>query len=122
MKKSARLLGWLLLTALVFVTICPNGLRPLSGEPVWFERSAAFAVFALMFSVGHPRQRLLVLVLTVAAAGALEAAQMLQSSRHTRLSDFSVKAAGCGFGWLLAYVATGLANARQRSRFGRSRA
>jgi VanZ family protein len=122
MRKFARSLSWLLLVALVFVTVCPINLRPLSGEPIWFERWAAFAVFAFVFSIGYPRQRLLVLALTVAAAGALEAAQMLQATRHTRLSDFYVKAAGCVFGWLLAYVTVRLSNARQQSRIERCRA
>lgn len=116
MQRSARLIGWLMLAALMFVTICPINLRPVSGEPVWFEHTVAFAVFALVFSIGYPRQRPLVLILTIAAAGFLEAAQMLQVGRHARLSDFYVKAVGCGFGWLLGYAFVRLANARQQSR------
>lgn len=114
MQRSARLLGWVLLAALIFLTLCPIGVRPISGEPVWLERSAAYAAVALAFSIGYPRQRLLVLALTVAAAGALEAAQMLQPSRHGRLPDFYVKAAGCAVGWAMAYVASGLEHAWRR--------
>jgi hypothetical protein len=116
MQKSARLLGWLLLAALVFVTLCPIGLRPTSGEPAWLERLAAYAVFAFVFSVGYPRQRLLVLAFTVAAAGSLEAAQELNWSRHGRFTDFYVKAAGCGFGWLIAYAVANLSRLWQWSR------
>lgn len=71
-------------------------------------------MFALVFCVGYPRKRLLVLLFAVAAAGALEAAQTLQPSRHGRLPDFYVKAAGCGLGWLTAYIFTGLDSLRQR--------
>ena len=103
-----------MLALLVIVTVSPIGVRPISGEPVWLERAGAYAVFALVFCVGYPRKRLLVLLFAVAAAGALEAAQTLQPSRHGRLPDFYVKAAGCGLGWLTAYIFTGLDSLRQR--------
>lgn len=114
MQKSARLLGWLLLAALAFVTVCPISLRPISNEPLWFERSVPYALFALLFSIGFPRHRVMVLVLTIAAAGALEAAQILQPSRHGRLPDFLIKAAGCAFGWLVSQALLGLYRARER--------
>ena len=114
MQRSIRLLGWLLLVALAFVTLCPIGLRPVSGGPVSLERAAAYAVLALVFSIGYPRRSLLVLALTFAAAGVLEAAQMLQPDRHGRMPDFCIKAAGCCAGWAMAYVAAGLKNAWQR--------
>lgn len=114
MQRSARILGWLLLAAAVFVTLCPIGLRPVTGQPLWLERSAAYALLVLVFSVGYPRRRLVVLILTIVAAGAQEAVQALEWSRHGCLSDFYVKAAGCGLGWLLAYVAASLKGAHRQ--------
>ncbi|MGU3539660.1 hypothetical protein [Methylobacterium sp. A54F] len=108
MPRLARLLGWLLLAALAYVTVCPIGLRPISNEPLWLERSAPYALLAALFCIGYPRHRLQVLVLTVAAAGLLEAAQALQPSRHPGVPDALVKAAGACAGWSAARIAQSL--------------
>lgn len=99
---TARILGWLLLATLVFVTLSPIDLRPESGAPVSLERLSAFALLGFLFAMGYPRYRWQVLLLTVAAAGALEALQFVQPTRHGRVADFGVKAVGCGLGWLAA--------------------
>lgn len=114
MQSIIRLFAWLALAALVFVTVCPIGLRPVSGEPVWLERSAAYAVLALLFTLGYPRQRFFILALTVAVAGVLEASQALQASRHGRLPDFYIKAAGCVAGWLVACTVVAIVSGRRR--------
>lgn len=108
MRNISRLLAWLLVAALVFVTICPINFRPVSGEPVWLERMIPFALLTVLLSIGYPRHRLLILIFAVLGAGSLEAAQMLRPDRHARLPDFYVKAAGCGVGWLVAITTVGL--------------
>ena len=112
-QRSARLLGWLLLAALIFATVCPISLRPTSNEPLWLERSLPYLVVSALLSIGYPRQRIRVIVLTVAAAGMLEVAQLLQPSRHARLPDFLIKAAGCSLGWAGAQIALRWSRARQ---------
>ncbi|GJD48063.1 hypothetical protein OPKNFCMD_0779 [Methylobacterium crusticola] len=107
MSNVARILGWLLLATIVTATICPIGYRPISGAPVSVERFTAFAALAFLFAVGYPRRRWQVLVLTIAAAGGLEALQLLEPSRHGRVADFLVKVGGCGFG-AAASLAAGL--------------
>ena len=102
MLKASRLLGWLILTALVAVTLCPIGFRPVSHAPVSVERFGAFALMGFLFALGYPRWRLQVIVLTVAAAGLLEILQTIQPTRHGRMPDFLLKAAGCAFGALAA--------------------
>lgn len=104
MLKVARILGWLLLAALIFVTVSPINLRPISHAPVSLERAGAFAVLGFLFAYGYPRHRWRVLVLTVAAAGALELSQMVDPTRHGRVTDFAVKAVGGMFGNLAAAV------------------
>ncbi|KAB1071648.1 VanZ family protein [Methylobacterium planeticum] len=98
MSKASRILGWSLLAALVFVTVCPIGLRPVSEAPVWLERFGAFALLGFLFALGYPKHRWQVLVLTAGAAGGLELLQVLQPSRHGRVPDFLVKVAGGCFG------------------------
>jgi len=104
MSKASRILGWSLLAALVFVTICPIGLRPVSEAPVWLERFGAFALLGFLFTAGYPKHRWQVLVLTVCAAGGLELLQLLQPTRHGRVPDFLVKVAGGCFGAAAALV------------------
>ncbi|BCM82659.1 hypothetical protein NS228_10060 [Methylobacterium indicum] len=107
MSRASRLLGWLILAAITVATVAPIGYRPVSGAPVSVERFGAFALLGFLFALGYPRHRWRVLLLTVAAAGALEAFQLLEPSRHGRIADFMVKVVGCGFG-SAASLAAGL--------------
>ncbi|MER2264606.1 VanZ family protein [Methylobacterium oxalidis] len=102
MSAAARPLAWLLFAALLVVTLAPIGYRPVSAAPVSLERFGAFALLGFLFAAGYPRRRWQVLALTLAAAGLLEILQMLQPTRHGRVADFAVKAAGCGLGGLAA--------------------
>lgn len=111
MIKSARALAWLLLAALVFVTVCPIEYRPHPpGFPVTVERLGAFALIGFLFAVGYPRHRWQVCGLIVMAAGGLEASQMLDPSRHGRAADFAVKAVGAIVGVVSALVISRLAS------------
>lgn len=106
MHRIARLLGWLALATLVFVTLAPIGLRPVSGAPVGLERLGAFAGLGVLFAFGYPKHPLQVLALVLVAAAGLEAFQLLEATRHGRMADFLMKAAG---GTLGVSVGTGLA-------------
>jgi hypothetical protein len=107
MIQLARIAAWLLLATLIFITVAPIEYRPVSAAPVSLERFGAFAFLGLFLALGYPRHRWQVLVATLAAAGALEAMQMLSPSRHGRLADFVVKAAGSGFGIVGGFVVGG---------------
>ena len=95
MPRHARTLGWLLLAAVAFVTICPIEYRPdPESIPVPLQRIGAFALLGALFAICYPRHRWQVCAFIVAAAGGLEAAQMLDPSRHGRVADFAEKALG----------------------------
>lgn len=98
MFRTLRLFGWLLLAILVFVTLAPIGLRPISGAPVSLERFGAFAILGFLFALGYPQRRWEMLALVVVTAAGLEALQLVEATRHGRIADFLVKAAGGGFG------------------------
>ncbi|TXM65633.1 VanZ family protein [Methylobacterium sp. WL103] len=104
MMKTSRILGWLLLVGVVFATLAPIGLRPVTDAPVSLERFGAYAVVSFLFAFGYPRHRWQVLGLLVMIAGAMEAMQNLELTRHGYFGDFAVKAAGCWFGVMLAVV------------------
>ncbi|MGN8022902.1 VanZ family protein [Phyllobacterium sp. 22229] len=96
--KLIQITAWLLFAAILFITVDPISLRPESGLPVNVERFGAFAVLGFVFAAAYPRRWLLILVLVVGAAFGFELAQMLAPTRHARLMDAVVKAAGGTFG------------------------
>jgi hypothetical protein len=101
-----RILAWLLLAALVFVTLAPIGLRPETPLPTQLERAVALALIGFVCVLAYPRHTVLVVVLLVGFTAFLEAAQLFDPGRHGRLIDFLAKFAGvvCGAtpAWLLA--------------------
>ena len=97
-----RWAAWLLLTAIVFVTLSPIGLRPETAAPASLERFAAFAALGGTFCLGYPKHRVPVLLLMIAAAGVLEALQHLVPGRHGRIADAAVKELGVLTGALVA--------------------
>lgn len=115
MSRASRYLGWLILAAITVSTIAPIGYRPVSGMPVSIERFGAFAVLAFLLALGYPRHRWQVLVLTMVAAGGLEAFQLLEPTRHGRVADLMVKVVGCGVG-AAASLAAGLVFPRLGTR------
>ena len=46
----------------------------------------------------YPKHHIKVLALVIMAAAGLEALQLIEATRHGRMADFLVKAAGGGFG------------------------
>ncbi|WP_378944370.1 VanZ family protein [Mesorhizobium sp. ANAO-SY3R2] len=93
-RSFARPFAWLLLAAILFVTVSPIQWRPHTHEPADVERFAAFAVVGLAFVLGYPRHWLLVTCLVVGSAFAFEVAQLLSPSRHAHIEDAIIKAAG----------------------------
>jgi VanZ family protein len=104
-QSALRLLAWLLLAGLVFVTLSPINLRPISPLPTQLERAIALAIVGAAFALAYPRHVLLVAALVLGATVLLELMQLLQPSRHGRVIDVAVKLtgalAGLGAGWLL---------------------
>ncbi|MBE7733521.1 VanZ family protein [Devosia sp. CC-YST696] len=106
-SQLIRIGAWLLLVAILVVTLGPIGLRPVSAAPVQLERLLAFGLLGLTFALAYPRHLLLVALLTFGAALALEVFQYAVPGRHARASDFVAKIVGGGLG-----IATGWAFAR----------
>jgi VanZ family protein len=101
---ALRVAAWLLLAGIVFATLAPIGLRPMTDAPPNFERAIAYALFGAAFALAYPRRLGLAILIIVVAAIGLELLQMLATTRHARLADAAVKLMGGGLG-----VAAGLA-------------
>jgi hypothetical protein len=115
MQRLSQCLGWLALAALVFATLSPIGLRPTSGDFVGLERFGAFAVVGFLFAFGYPRHPVPLLTLVILAAAGLEALQLIEATRHGRLTDFLVKALGAGFGAAMGSGLAALTALRQKA-------
>lgn len=105
--RLVKLVAWLLLAGVAFVTLAPIGFRPNTGYSPSIERFLAFGAVGFLFALAYPRRLWLILALVLGAAIGLEALQLVSASRHGRVFDLAVKLAGGGFG-----IAAGLLAAR----------
>lgn len=105
-RRLTRILAWLCLGYIVFVTVGPIWVRPETGVSPQLERLVAFAVVGTLFAAAYPRHIVLAGIVVIGAAILLEAFQLLEASRHGRLFDASVKIVGgligLGVGWVFA--------------------
>ncbi len=87
--------------AIVFVTLCPIGLRPhLAGANL--ERLAAYALLGTLVSRAAGRSALGATMAMMVLAFGLEAAQRFAPGRHAHLADAVIKAFG-GVSGVAAY-------------------
>ena len=96
-----RVGAWVVLAGIVFATLSPIGLRPVTPEPPNVERAAAFLLFGLLFALAYPKRLWLVIASIVVVAVGLEALQLLAATRHARIADVGVKLLGGGVGLAL---------------------
>jgi VanZ family protein len=103
MLKAARIIGWLLATAIVVFSLVPPDLRPVTYAPHDFEHFAIFAATGLAFGLGYgPRYPIAIALIIF--AGAIEVAQLFVPGRHARLSDFMVGALAACIGLAASHV------------------
>jgi VanZ family protein len=92
MVKVFRISAWLLVAAIVVLSLVPPWLRPETGVPHDLEHFAIFVATGLTFGLGYSRRFFAVAVALVIFTGAIEIAQIAVPGRHARLSDFMVDA------------------------------
>lgn len=102
LRLLSRWLAWLLVLAVAVFTLAPIELRPVTAAPANWERVAAFMAIGVLFCLGYPHHRWHIVGLVIGLAGLLEVLQHVSPSRHGRLPDGLVKAAGALLGIGLA--------------------
>ena len=114
LNTALRVLAWLLLAGLIFVTLSPINLRPISPLPTQVERAAALMVVGFVFALAYPRRLWLVAFIVLGSTVLLEVLQLASPSRHGRLIDVAVKLVGGAAG-----LAAGALAARWSRRIDR---
>jgi hypothetical protein len=92
-RMALRIAAWALLVALAAITIGPISQRPASPLPASLERLIAWVCAGAAFATAYSGRCALMLLMLV-SAGVFELAQTELLHRHSRLSDFFVKAIG----------------------------
>ena len=113
-----QIAAWSVLAAIVFVTVSPIQMRPGDLLSVDIDRAAAFGLLASVFMIAYPRHAMIVGLLVVASAGAMELLQLLSPTRHARLDDAVIKSGGAlaGMAAALAYNRLRVARHAVRAR------
>jgi hypothetical protein len=89
---------------IVFLSMAPPELRPVTPLPHIIEHAGIFALAGINFALGYPgRERLLSTGAILFCAG-IELVQLAIPGRHARLSDFLVDAAAALVGVLLGSI------------------
>jgi hypothetical protein len=99
-----RLVAWLLVIAILILSLGPASTRPVTGAGHNLEHLLIFVATGAAFGLGYPRRFLLLPVALLAFTGAIEVAQMMVPGRHARLSDFLTDAAASCVGIGLSLV------------------
>lgn len=97
LRGLAAFAAWSMLAIIVFLTLCPIEFRPVVA-PSEVERFVAFGLAGSLFGVAYPRKILLVALLVIGSAVALELMQRLVPGRHGRMFDADVKIVGACLG------------------------
>jgi VanZ family protein len=92
--KIARIAAWLLVVAIVVMTLGPPTVRPVTGFNRSLEHIAAFALLGLAFGLAYPNRRMRLALIGVAVAALMETLQQAVPGRHAYFSDFVINAAG----------------------------
>jgi VanZ family protein len=104
MSKLARAGAWLLVVAIVALSLVPPSLRPITDAPHALEHLAIFLATGLAFGLGYRFHHLYQAIGLATFAGIIEVAQYWVPGRHARFGDFTVDATSTCIGVLAAWL------------------
>jgi hypothetical protein len=115
LQRFFQVVAWLLILAIVMLSLGPPSTRPVTGAGHNLEHLLIFVAMGAAFGLGYPRRLLLLPVALLTFTGAIEVAQMMVSGRHARLSDFLTDATATCVGIGLSFVLVKLTAAMSKS-------
>jgi len=92
MSKIFQIMAWILIVAILLLSLVPPMLRPNTDIPHNVEHFTIFLLTGFAFGIGYPRRYLLQSIALVVFALSIEISQLWALGRHARLSDFVVDA------------------------------
>jgi VanZ family protein len=102
--KIARIAAWILVLAIVVLTLGPPMVRPVPGFNRDLEHVSAFALLGLAFGLAYPDRRMMLALIGIAIAALMEALQQVVPGRHAYFSDFLINAVGACAGLAMAIL------------------
>jgi len=96
--------GWMLLFAIVALSVVPQPLRPETSIPHVMEHASVYFLTGLAFGLGHPSRFVGWLLGLSAFTLAIEIAQIWIPGRHARASDFVVDASAVALGLGVSFI------------------
>jgi VanZ family protein len=115
LQNVARAAAWLLLAAIVVLSLVPPTARPTTTVPHDLEHAGIFLLDGAAFGIAYLGCEWLLGIGAVAFCAAIEVAQLMVPGRHARVSDFVVDATAACIG-----ILAGSLLARMTRRYTRS--
>jgi VanZ family protein len=118
-RAAARVLAWLGISAIIYLSVVPAVDRPVTGAGQWLEHVSAFALVAGVFAIGYSFALVRLLLLAFLFCGGIELLQVPLPTRHARVSDFVVDFVGSCFAIGFVFASEklfGVQNNRSRER------
>jgi VanZ family protein len=112
MKLSSQVLAWLLLAAIIFVTLGSARYRPETSLNHDSEHALAFVLLGAAFGFGYATWRKSIALAAIPVIGFLEILQLWAPGRHARLEDFVVNLLTFWAAFAVVSIAARLLNAR----------
>jgi VanZ family protein len=98
LQNINRTVAWLMLSAIVVLTMVPPGLRPITFLPHKIEHAGIFLVAGISFGIAYLGRECVLSIGAFVFCAAIELAQLYVPGRHARLSDFIVDAVAAVMG------------------------
>ena len=98
LQNINRVVAWLLLLAIVVLSVVPPSLRPTTSAPHQIEHAAIFLATGISFGMAYLGRERLLSIGAIIFCAAIELAQLYVPGRHGRLSDFIVDATAAVLG------------------------
>jgi hypothetical protein len=109
LQNLLRASAWLMLAAIVVLSLVPPAARPTAGVGRWMvphalEHGGIFLLNGLAFGVAYLGHERWLSISAVLFCGGIELAQLMVPGRHARVSDFVVDAVAACIGILAGSV------------------
>jgi VanZ family protein len=109
-RLVAKVVGWLLLAVIIFLTLSPPSYRPVTNVGHNLEHLLIHLMLGVTFGIGYARRWWPVALGLVALTAAIEFAQLFVPGRHARLKDLVIDAGavclGVAFVWAMDIAAS----------------